>query len=632
MIKEILIGFYINVSMFLGTYFLISSFVSQRLYKLELILFTYLLYCNNIIFFFIFLKLAHFDISSINLFVVSQIYLFAFFLLHRFQNIPIKGVSLKSLKKMVNKIMFIFLLVLFVDIIVNLYTIYISAPTEPDSLAYHLQAAPNWYQMKNIGFFVSNEQRTMLFSDNLNFFSLWYFLSFQNDALIEIAPYMMLIFGSLSLYILLQSLYKNSEQNFICSLLYYFGGSYLNYYSKSFTGDVGIASFSIISLTLLSLSLKRLKLLYYIFFSISNGLLLGSKMSGIFCVFLIYVVSFLKEFTTKTQNKWTKWLLLNFFSFFLSIATGGYFYLRNYYYFQNPLYGKKIDILNLIHLPGMDLPAFQAYGFDILKAYNLTLDLTQKLLTGVLGQQVIILYLPTLIILLLFFRKNIDRTILYLISYPIIYSGVILTVIGQNPPRYFFIIYLTGIVCLTLFLQKFNKENVAKFVYQLIIVFLFFVAARQLFSNVYVKSLFSNNFSIKPEIVPFYDGDSYFFFRNIHHPSIIAYLLPENSFLYPFYGSRYENKLLYVNTYNYDEVVSFFIKSKAEYFMDKNPRGDSSSLFFVTDLENKRIEIVPEKKILVVTEKLLENGVITPLGTGTRINFYKINTKIYDQN
>lgn len=632
MLKEILLGIYINFSSFVASYLVISSLVPLRQSSLEKIIFTYLLHLNNIILILFFLHFIPSGITTTNILIMSQLYLIFSLALRLLRKRPISFPRQLSLKFPQEKIVFILIIILLVDILVNLYSIYIYPPVEPDTLAYHLQAPPNWYQAKNLSFFPSNEQRTMLLADNLNFLSLWLFLSFQSDAFIEIAPYSMLIFGSITIFYFLQTLNNNPQRNLVFSLLYYYGGSYLNFFAKAFTGDVGIAVFTFASLSLLYSYFRQKSYFCFFFFSLSNGLLLGTKISGILCTFLIYVVAFLSEIYTKKRESWRRLIPLYLFSLSICMAIGGFFYFRNIVYFHNPIYGKEINLFNLIHLPGIDLLLYKIYGFSLTKAFNLFFELLKNLLSGVSGYQLMLFYIPAALTLFLFYRKNIDKIVLLIILYPIFYSVLFLVFAGVNSYRYFFSLSLTGIASLAILIRLIRNKKVVRLTYGLVVFFILFVSTQEILSSAIFKSLLNKSFATKPEVVPYYDGDYYFFFNNIPQGATLVYLLPENVFLYPFYGSRYENSLIYANSSDYDEIIQIFKKSKAEYFMGKNPEGDSSNIFFRTDLGRNTIGVIPEAKIYATVAELTKNGILTQIGSGTRINFYKINKAIYDEN
>ena len=610
----------------IASYFLITSFVSLSRSMAEKIIFTYLTHVANLTLILFFLNFIPEGITPTNILIASQIYLIFSLILRALRNRPISFPKKLTIKFHQNKIISILIILLLADILINVYSVYIYPPVDPDTLAYHLQAPSNWFQAKNLDFFPSNEQRTMLLSDNLNFLSLWLSLSFRSDFFIEIAPYSMLIFGSLAIFYFLQNLYNNPSRNFILSLLYYYGGSYLGHFSKNFTGDVGLTAFIFSSLSLLFAYFRQRSNAIFFYFSLSNGLLLGTKSLAFLSVFLIYLLAVFIEISARKGDNWKQIIMKYFISIIICLLVGGFYYFRNIYYFHNPFYGKEIVFFGLVHLPGGNLQAYQAFGMNIPKAFELGYDLFKKLLSGALGYQITLLYLPATITLFLFFRNKVSRLVLLVALYPIILSFISLALFGDNPPRYFFSLNLTGIASLAILLKLIKNKNVTKLGYAMVIVFLLFFSSQKILSNIIVKSLFNNNLPVKPEANPYYDGDYYFFFKNIPQGTTLVYLLPENAFIYPLYGSRYENRLIYANIHDYDEIISLFKKSKAEYFMSKKPEGDLSNSFLQTDIGRNSIENTTETQIYSIVAELTKNDLLTQIGSGTRINYYKINS------
>jgi hypothetical protein len=625
MATDIILGIYINISSYIATYLLTSRLLNKHLGLIEKLVYSYIFHLVNIIISILFLNSFDHGINQTNVIIVSQIYVF-FAIMISINNYKTPFTSFLSSLKGINKITLLLGVIFMVHILLSIYSIYVFVPNETDTLAYHLQAPPNWYQAGNLLNFPSNEYRTTLFADNSNFLTLWLFLTFKSDVFIEFGPYSFLVFATLALFMLLQKIHKDTDRNFAFSLLLCFGDMSLNS-SKTFMGDIQILSLIIISLGIFYSYFHHKKMIYLFFFSLSTGLLLGAKSSGFICVFLLYLLAFYNEIFCKQRRSIIKLIILYTYSAVICCALGGFYYFRNLYFFHNPFYGKSVNFLNLFSLPGMDPQIFSTYGINPFKSIT---SLFLNALQGSFGLQFLLFFIPASIIVVLYHRKSINRLDGSFLIFPFVYSISFFIALTstrlQSDWRYFFVIGFSGIVCLTL-LNKFKEIHIAKFLYVCIIPFLLFLFFQEI-STMKLKPPFSEK---NLQTIPFYNGDYFFFFNNIPQGKTLSYLLPENVFIYPLYGSRYQNKLYYVNSDDPDEIIQNFENNHSEYFLTRKPGSDFSFKYFHTDFNKGVIELFTTTEATMAVNELYRKGVITIIGSGSRIDFYKINLDAYDK-
>ncbi|MDO8424452.1 MAG: hypothetical protein Q7S70_00750 [bacterium] len=522
--------------------------------------------------------------------------------------------------------MLLAVLIFLLDVAASVWSIYLFPVNEGDSLAYHLQSAPNWYQAKNLITFPTNDFRNLLFPDNQNFLVLWNFLSFKNDSLIEIIPYLYLLLSVLIIFNFLQKFQKNTYLNFLLSLLFYFVGTHF-IYAKTFSGDTAVAAFTLASLTMLYSYIKSGNSVYFFFFSISNGLLLGTKIAGFLDVAVLYSFAFLYESffrKDKRLNTFIKYLP----SLAICFTLGGFRYFENWQQFHNPLYPKRIDLFGLVSLPGISAKLMGDHGFNPIRAiYNSSL-FAKSFFQGAFGYQFPLFYIPAILTMFLFFRKKISKMTYFVSSYILISNVIFLLIFLAASTRYFFDIGFLGIIFLANLLKAQRKDVQST----LTALFAFFILFSALESGTLLRFGELYDLSKKPLEERqlgglFYDEDFYFFQKNVPVGATILYLLPENSLIYPFYGPRYENRLLYANTYDTDEIIEKVKKERVEIIIAKSATSTYGSYFYGWDFKSGALIEFPEEYAKNAVAKLLQAGHIKEIGQSSRLAFYQVDDK-----
>ena len=626
MTKDIIFGIYFYTSSFLSSYFIVRALSSRPYTFIEKVVFSYLLFVAEIIVSILALNFIPQGVTSFNLMVFSQVY-FSFsiiLLLIRKKNRLSFKITLPSVK---NKLTWVVVCLFLIEVFVSLWIIYCFPIMEGDSLAYHLQSPPNWYQAKNLIFFPSNDQRTVLFPDHQNLLVLWHFLAFKNDVFIETIPYFYLILGVLAIFNLLQRLQLKPELNFVLSLLYYYVGAHL-VYAKTFSGDVGVATLIIVSISMIYSYFKLGWFGYFLFFSIANGLLLGVKTSGFLSVAIIYFLTFLYEIFVHKEKSKLRILGLYFFSFFVCLSIGGFQYFQNIRLFRNPFYPKEIILGNLLNLPGARSEDFGRHGPDLGRIFPAAKALIKDVYRSALGQQFPLFYIPSMVVLGIFYLKKITPLVLLIILMPLAIAALFLFMIAGETTRYFFHFGFAGIISLGCLLKLFRSKNIEKAMFAVLVVFILLIAPGEGKSFSRIKELFllsKKSFAERQLGELFYDSDYHFFRKNIPSGVKILYLLPENTLIYPFYGDRYENQLIYVNSSDINTVIDIMKKEKANYFLAKSKASDLNDIFHQWDMTRGKLNSLTETEVKKTVSDLSKMGLISELGSGSRIVFYQIN-------
>lgn len=646
---DIVLGIYFYFSPFIASYLIGVSFISFSHSWTEKIIFSYLLFVASIIVFILGLDMIPKGITQHNAFTISQAYFFISFLLFTL----LKGREvLKIAKNRVfsiaklnigrfiiskinkNKLFLLIVIIFLLDIVASIWSIYLFPVNEGDSLAYHLQSAPNWYQAKNLVIYPTNDFRNMLFPDNQNFLVLWNFFSFKSDSLIEIIPYFYLLLSVLVIFDFLQKFQKNTFLNFLLSLLYYYVGTHF-IYVKTFTGDIGVAALTLTSLTMLYSYIKYKNFTYFLFFSVSNGLLLGIKTPGLSSVIVLYIFALsyelffgkLKKSLIQQKKSGVKLIGKYLFSLTICLTLGGFQYLRNLEYFHNPLYPKKIDILGLISLPGISDKLMGSHGFSPIRMAHTSWMLIKSLFQGALGYQFPLFYFPSILTLLLFFRKKISKTTYIVTFYLTVSSLVFLFTLAGAATRYFFNISFGGIILLAN-LIKVVDEKTQKVLAVLITIFILFslLQTRTLFRFPELYNLSQKTPEERQLVNLYFDEDFYLYQKHIPNKTTILYLLPENSLIYPFYGPHYENRLIYANTDKTDEIINKIKEEKVSFIITKSEKSSYGSFFYKWDLQKGILIEFPETLVNNTLLELLSKGYIKEVASSARLTFYQINT------
>ncbi len=183
-------------------------------------------------------------------------------------------------------------------------------------------------------------------------------------------------------------------------------------------------------------------------------------------------------------------------------------------------------------------------------------------------------------------------------------------------------------------LAIFNDKKIEKGIYLLLSLFILITYAEEKPLNKLKELVHLSQKSVVERQLGniFYDGDYRFFRENIPYGVNILYILPENTLIYPFYGTRYENKLIYANTDDINKITNLIDKEKIDYFMVKSKTSTYGSVFYWWDLSEGKIIPISENRIKEVIVILAKTGIIQEMGSGPGISFYKINKNTHAQN
>ncbi|MDP3888635.1 MAG: hypothetical protein Q8Q24_01180 [bacterium] len=630
MLQNLIIGIFLQISFFAGSFLFIHSFLSRFYSLTEKLIFTYLLTVANITIFTIIIGNIPQGITPANFTLFSQLYFLTSIIIFLYKrvshklNIKLGGLNLKKLF-LKNKLFFILLFSFFIEIIVSIWNIYLLPIREGDTLAYHLQSAPNWFQNKSLAFYPSNDLRNILFPDNQNFLVLWNFLSFKSDAFIGIIPYSYLLLSVLVIFAFLQRLKNNIGLNFVIALLYYYVLSHLTYV-KTFTGDIGVAALFFTSLVMLYLYLSTRKLTYFLFFSIANGMLLGIKTVGSIDIAIIYIFAFLYEIYIVREHPRRKILLLYLISILICLTLGGFQYYRNFTYFHNPFFPKIINI-GPLHLPGVPGDPFGGHhGPNLARMIETIKLLIKNSLNGTFGYQFLLFYIPAIIVLFCFYRKGLENLTKLILSILVASTLVFVFTIAGESERYFFPLSFFGIISLASLIYMMKSKKIENCLYAILGLFVLLTPADGKNLGKIQELIYFSNKSIEERQLGeyFYDEDFHFFHQNIPSGVDILYLLPENAQIYPFYGQNYANRLIYANSDEAGNIINLIKSEKPDYFLAKSEKSDYNSVFYWWDFKEGKLIPTSEEKIKRAINSLIEKGVIQEIGTGSQITFYKI--------
>lgn len=641
MLKEIIGGLYINSSIFIGSFLLIRVLCARFSSKVEQVIFSFLLSLLNIFVILLFLSVLPSGITPKNISIISQIFfffsLFIFFIKYGVPRLSLKRIKILpsqiilKIKNSQNKIVWLVAILFFIEILVSIWAIYCFPVIEADSLAYHLQSPPNWFQSRRLEMFTSNDLRAVVYADNQNFFVLWNFLSFGSDILIEIVPYFSLLFGVLIIFYFLQKIRKNTAFNFTISLLYYYVMAHA-VYAKTFTCDLWVPTLALASLSMFYSYVSSGKFIYFLFFSLANGLLLGIKNPGIINVFAIYSSIFICQFFLLKKEFKYRNLAFYSLSIIIFVAIGGFQYLKNFLYFHNPAYPVSINIPFLIKFPGEEIAEYVPQGPNIARMFTTLKTLFENILRGDFGYQFLLFYIPSVVILSIFYFRKLSVPVILIALYTLLFIPLFplfFFFIG-NQIRYFFFIGFTGIVFLAELIRILKNKKLEKAIIFIVSIFILTTPSdgKSLLRLKELIRVSRINFNQRQLGEFFYNFDYRLFRKNIPKFSTVLYLLPENALIYPFYGERYENKLIYANSADPDIILDSMRKEKAKYFIAKSKNSDLSNVFWKWDFKNGKLTMLPKDKVEEAIKMLQDKGFINELESGERITIYKINENL----
>jgi hypothetical protein len=475
-----------------------------------------------------------------------------------------------------------------------------------------------WYHLPIVGYImqsgaireVSNnsfiDQFINIFPKNIELFFLWNVIFLKSDVITDLSQLLFTIVGVLAVYGLALKLRINKKYALYSSLLFFFTPIMILQSTTNYV-DVAISVLFLIAVNLLidsdykiqgdtetvTFNIRRRKLLIFIA-GLCTGILLGAKGSGPLFVVVLSVVVLIQEFIrhSYTNSKKIKILLKSFnfyvLYFFLPVLLmGGYWYIKNWVVYGNPVYPIEISFLNVTIFKGLYQgiiePApeiIKKLSFFTRPLYVWTENIKYYLYDsrlGGLGPLWFILFLPS--ILFSFIYSVVKR------KYDFIIVSVIITMVFLVYPRNWnprYVIFIVGLGALSfgIALDYFsNKGSIPKIIALVLTVYTFGTANSPCVTPKKIKEFLHRPTEDRtigwhaPFNIDLHARQEYGYWiwisRNITEGDILAYTF-EPLFLSPLWNKAFSNKIVYIKSKTYKEWLKNLNKNNVMYILVKN--------------------------------------------------------------
>jgi len=351
------------------------------------------------------------NLILLNLIVLIIIYIFA-----RNNASVFNGTSiLTNFKDIIqNKVVLFCICVVITFSLVKVFVNLVNPPFGWDSLNYHFTFPVEWLKQGNLNtpITIFDDPSPTYYPINGSLFYLWLMLPFKSVFLADLGQLPFFILAVLAVYGIARKTGLNKEWSFYSAALFALIPNFFKQLQIAYV-DIMVAAFFLVCLNYLFLLNKNFSWRNVLIYSLSLGLLIGTKTVALpFSVLLIipFIIIFLKN-----TSKFNLVLLLILCVFIL----GGYSYLNNIFETGNPLYPLDFKIFNTHIFKGvLDRGEYSSH----FKASDYGLG--NALFHEGLGAQALLIILPgiflALIVALLKRRKALDFNLVYFLVLPIL--------------------------------------------------------------------------------------------------------------------------------------------------------------------------------------------------------------------
>ena len=462
-----------------------------------------------------------------------------------------------------------------------------------------------WYHLPSMGYILQSGaiRDTPMYSfidlvinvlpKNVDLFFLWNTIFLKSDIIVDLSQLVFVIIGVLTIYSLALK-FKIREKYAICaSLLFFFTPVIIQQATTNYV-DIAVSVIFLVAINFMmydfpeeytgcsaATEMKDKKILILLS-GLSTGILLGSKASGpLFVVVLsgaILIPELIKHFnsariaSSKHEEYFLKDRFLHYLIYFFVpvLFMGGYWYIKNWVMYNNPIYNTDITLFNITIFKGVfkgiiepapdviaNLPLMKKLFYVWLERVGYYLY--DSRLSG-FGPLWFILYLPGMVFSIVYAVKR--------KRYNFLFVGAILTVTFLLYPRNWntrYVIFIIGLGALSfgLLIDCFHKREKALKIIALILVFYTFLTANSpaiMPGKIREFILFSPGERTVARLAPFnidlYARQEYGYWiwisDNISEGDTLAFTF-EPLFLSPLWNSGFSNRIVYIRSDAYNE-------------------------------------------------------------------------------
>jgi hypothetical protein len=473
-----------------------------------------------------------------------------------------------------------------------------------------------WYHLPIVGHIMQNgaiqeianhsfiDQFMNIFPKNIELFFLWNIIFLQNDIVTDLSQLIFTVIGVCTVYNIAVKLGVTEKHAMYSGLLFFFTPVIILQSTTNYV-DVATAVLFLIAVNYLmygnsghvpndkmeTLLLRKRKLTVF-FAGLTTGILFGSKGSGPLFVIVLSAVFLIQEFVhhfrclpLKKRNVFK--ITVKFYFLFFAVPVlfiGGYWYIKNWILYGNPVHPMEISLFNITIFKGMYKGIIEPAPEVIKRLSFLTRPLyvwienTEYYLydsrLGGLGPIWFILFLPGLLFSLVFagIRKKYDFLAVFLI-----FAAAFLLYPRNWTPRYVIFIVGLGALSFGLLLDYFSaRERVLRVIALFFVGYTFFAAQSPCVTPEQIKKFIqlpAHERTIArhaPFNIDLHARQEYGYWiwisNNIAKGDTLAYTF-EPLFLSPLWNNSYSSKIAYVKSDAYKEWLESLRDSNVTYIL-----------------------------------------------------------------
>jgi hypothetical protein len=519
-------------------------------------------------------------------------------------------------------ILFFIFILFFISVCWIMFLGYLFPSYTWDALWYHLPIAGYIMQSGAIQEIPNNsfiEQFINIFPKNIELFFIWNIIFLKNDIVTDLSQLLFTIAGVLSIYSIAVKLNIKERAAIYSSLLFFFTPIVILQSTTNYV-DVAVSVLFLAAVNFLMSDMPckdwfeprpyegdagetcfQKRNITTVMAGLTAGILLGSKGSGPLFIALLSVVVIIREFPGRSACesgllRWKKIAVktfqLYFFFFFIPVLfMGGYWYIKNWIMYGNPVYPMEISIFNNIIFKGLYQGIIEPAPEIINKLHPFTrplyvwLDKVEYYLydsrLGGFGPIWFILFLPSIVFSFGYaLMKRRYRFILLLI---IIASAFLMYPRNWNPRYVIFIVGL-GALSFGLVIDHFQeRNNIFRGIAILLAAYTFLISNSPCVTPKQIRKFIQLPVHERviaahaPFNIDLHARQDYGYWtwinRNILQGETLAYTY-EPLFLSPMWNSAFSNKMVYIKADDYKQWLRKLGEHKVTYVLIRKNSGE----------------------------------------------------------
>ncbi|MEW6599474.1 MAG: hypothetical protein AB1499_00745 [Nitrospirota bacterium] len=458
------------------------------------------------------------------------------------------------------------------------------------------------------------QQYINIFPKNINLFFLWNVIFLGNGVVVDLSQAVFTIAGVLSIYSMAVKLKITEKYAIFCALLFFFTPVLILQSTTNYV-DVAVSVLLLLAVNFLmcddvesqmsgnvtgeTFNERGIPLLLS---GLSAGLLLGSKPTGPLFIVIILGVIFIQEIIKHKMAQGGEVNTLKddlrvYALYFIMPAflIGGYWYMRNWIFYGNPVYYMDVSVFNIHLLKGLKSDWVEPVP-DIINSLNyLTRPfyvwlervgyyLYDSRLSG-FGPIWFVLFLPGIVFAFIYAAAN--------KKYRFLFAGSLLLLMFMVHPRNWttrYVIFIVGLGALSfgLVLDYFSrKENVLKFMALLLAAYTTItvnspcIMPDKIREFIHLPAGERTLTRLKPSNIDMKVRDEYGYWiwieKNISKGDTIAYTFVDTGldtsrpfFFAPLWNTEFSSKVVYVKSDNYEQWLKELTNNGVSYILIRN--------------------------------------------------------------